>query len=257
MFSKITIFSLNEFPKIMVGDDLGLIIAQSIENNNITLSNGDIICIAQKIISKAEGCIYELKTIQPSKKAIEISKKLNKDPRKVEIILRESKSIIRVFKHKNQNEGVIICEHKLGFISANAAVDESNTGRNDTVITLPKNPDASAEKICKFVKKRFNCNVGVIITDTFGRPWRLGQLNVAIGLSKVPATIDQSGKFDNSGRKLSVTEPAFADEIAAASGLVIKKDSNTPVVIIKGLKWKPTNSKIDDLIRKIEEDMFR
>lgn len=257
MRSKISIFTLNEFPQIIPGDDLGLIISKSIEENKIRLSHGDILCIAQKIISKAEGCIYELKTIKPSKKAIEISKQLNKDPRKVEIILRESKNIVRVFKHKNQNEGVIICEHKLGFISANAAVDESNTGRNDTVITLPKNPDTSAQKIRENIKKRFNRNIGVIITDTFGRPWRLGQLNVAIGLSKVPATIDQSGKFDNSGRKLKVTEPAFADEIAAASGLVIKKDSNTPVVIIKGLKWKETNSKINDLIRNVEEDMFR
>ena len=138
MHSKITIFALNKFPQIQEGDDLGFIISKSIKDNNVKLSNGDVICIAQKVISKSEGCIYELKKIQPSKKAIEISSKLNKDPRKVEIILRESKSIIRVFKHKNQNEGVIICEHKLGFISANAAVDESNSVSDDTVITLPK-----------------------------------------------------------------------------------------------------------------------
>ena len=257
MHSKITIFALNKFPQIQEGDDLGFIISKSIKENNVKLSNGDVICIAQKVISKAEGCIYELKNIQPSNKAIKISKKLNKDPRKVEIILRESKSVIRVFKHVNQNEGVMICEHKLGFISANAAVDESNTGKNGSVITLPKNPDKSANNICKFLSKRFKCKIGVIITDTFGRPWRLGQVNVAIGLSKVPATIDETGNFDNFGRKLKVTVPAFSDEIAAASGLVIKKNSNTPVVIIQGLKWNESNSKIDDLIRKAEEDMFR
>ena len=257
MNSKITIYALRKFPEIQAGDDLGFIISETIKDNNIKLSTGDVICIAQKVISKAENCIYELKKIKPSKKAIEISLKLNKDPRKVEVILRESKSIIRVFKHKNQNEGVIICEHKLGFISANAAVDESNTGQNGSVITLPKNPDMSAQKICKFISEKFNCNIGVIITDTFGRPWRLGQLNVAIGLSKIPATIDERGNSDNSGRKLKVTEPAFADEIAAASGLVIKKNSNTPVVIVQGLKWKEANSKIDDIIRKVEEDMFR
>ena len=257
MNSKITIYALKKFPEIQAGDDLGFIISETIKDNNIKLSTGDVICIAQKVISKAENCIYELKKIKPSKKAIEISLKLNKDPRKVEVILRESKSIIRVFKHKNQNEGVIICEHKLGFISANAAVDESNTGQNGSVITLPKNPDMSAQKICKFISEKFNCNIGVIITDTFGRPWRLGQLNVAIGLSKIPATIDERGNSDNSGRKLKVTEPAFADEIAAASGLVIKKNSNTPVVIVQGLKWKEANSKIDDIIRKVEEDMFR
>ena len=257
MHSKITIFALEKFPQIRVGDNLGFIISKSIADNSIKLRSGDVICIAQKVVSKSEGCIYELKKIKPSKKAIEISSKLNKDPRKVEIILRESKSIIRVFKHENQNEGVMICEHKLGFISANSGVDESNTGKNGLVITLPKNPDISAQNICKIISEKFNCNIGVIITDTFGRPWRLGQLNVAIGLSKIPATIDEKGNFDNSGRKLKVTEPAFVDEIAAASGLVIKKNSNTPVVIVQGLKWKEANSKIDDIIRKVEEDMFR
>ena len=257
MYSRISIISLDKFPEVKKGDVLGNIIMNCILQNEINLENGDIICIAQKIVSKAEGCIFNLNDIKPSSKAFEISKKLNKDPRKVEIILKESKNIIRIFKHKNQNEGVIICEHNLGFISANAAVDESNTGQNNTVITLPKNPDQSARVISDFFLKKLNLNIGIIITDTFGRPWRLGQVNVAIGLSKVPATIDEKGKYDISGRRLKVTEPAFADEVAAASGLVVKKNSNTPVVIFKGLKWKPENSKIDNIIRKVEEDMFR
>ncbi len=257
MYSKISVVSLDKFPIIKNGDKLGAIILNCINENKLELKNGDILCIAQKIVSKAEGCIYSLNDIKPSKKALKISDKLNKDPRKVEIILRESKNIIRIFKHKNQNEGVIICEHKLGFISANAAVDESNTGEIDTIITLPKNPDLSASKIGDYIYQKLNVSVGVVITDTFGRPWRLGQVNVAIGLSKVPATIDEKGKSDISGRRLKVTEPAFADEVAAASGLVIKKNSNTPVVIISGLNWRQENSNSNDLLRKVEEDMFR
>ena len=122
---------------------------------------------------------------------------------------------------------------------------------------MPKDPDLSAKKISDYIFAKLNVNVGIVITDTFGRPWRLGQVNVAIGLNKVPATIDEKGKSDISGRSLKVTEPAFADEIAAASGLVIKKDSKTPIVILQGLIWKQTDSKSKDLIRKVEEDMFR
>ena len=141
MNPKVSIFALENFPQINKGDDLSKIIIRCISENKVKINDGDIICIAQKVISKAEGCIYNLNDIQPSKKAIELSEKLNKDPRKIEIILQESKNVIRAFKHKDQNEGVIICEHKLGFISANAAVDESNTGESNTVITLPKNPE--------------------------------------------------------------------------------------------------------------------
>ena len=257
MNPKVSIFALENFPEIKKGDDLSKIIINCISESKINLNDGDVICIAQKVISKAEGCIYNLDDMQPSEEAITLSKKLNKDPRKIEIILKESKNVIRAFKHKDQNEGVIICEHKLGFISANAAVDESNTGESNTVITLPKDPDLSAKKISDYIFTKLNVNVGIVITDTFGRPWRLGQVNVAIGLNKVPATIDEKGKSDISGRSLKVTEPAFADEIAAASGLVIKKDSKTPVVILQGLIWKQTDSKSKDLIRKVEEDMFR
>ncbi|MAC61475.1 MAG: coenzyme F420-0:L-glutamate ligase [SAR116 cluster bacterium] len=257
MNPKVSIFALENFPEIKKGDDLSKVIIKCVSESKTNLNDGDVICIAQKVVSKAEGCIYNLDDMQPSEEAITLSKKLNKDPRKIEIILKESKNVIRAFKHKDQNEGVIICEHKLGFISANAAVDESNTGESNTVITLPKDPDLSAKKISDYIFTKLNVNVGIVITDTFGRPWRLGQVNVAIGLNKVPATIDEKGKSDISGRSLKVTEPAFADEIAAASGLVIKKDSKTPVVILQGLIWKQTDSKSKDLIRKVEEDMFR
>ena len=159
MNPKVSIFALENFPEIKKGDDLSKIIINCISESEIILNDGDVICIAQKVISKAEGCIYNLDDIQPSEEAITLSKKLNKDPRKIEIILKESKNVIRAFKHKDQNEGVIICEHKLGFISANAAVDESNTGESNTVITLPKDPDLSAKKISDYIFAKLNVNV--------------------------------------------------------------------------------------------------
>ena len=152
----------------------------------------------------------------------------------------------------------MICEHRLGLISANAAVDESNTGGADEVILLPKDPDASARALRDALQVRFGADIGVIITDTFGRPWRLGQVNVAIGLAGVPARINEAGGHDARGRELKVTEPAFADEVAAASGLVIGKAAQTPVVLFRGLDWPPTNeARGADLIRAQSEDMFR
>ena len=174
-----------------------------------------------------------------------------------EIILNQSKKVIRAFKRNDQNEGVMICEHNLGFISANAAVDESNVSGNEMVITLPDNPDLSSYQLQTKLQKRFKVRLGVVMTDTFGRPWRLGQVNVAIGLAGVPATKKEQGNRDAWGKELFVTEPAFADEISAASGLVVKKASKTPVVLFRGLEWTKQDSKGSDLIRKQEEDMFR
>ena len=151
----------------------------------------------------------------------------------------------------------MICEHNLGFISANAAVDESNIGGNNIVITLPNDPDKSSNNLQTTLQERFKVRLGVVMTDTFGRPWRLGQVNVAIGLAGVPATKKEQGNMDAWGKELSVTEPAFADEISAASGLVIKKASKTPLVLFRGLEWGENNSQGSDLLRKQEEDMFR
>ena len=182
---------------------------------------------------------------------------LNKSPEKVEVILSQSKRVVRAFKHPRQNEGTMICEHKLGFISANAAVDESNSDFG-TLITLPDAPDLSAKRLGKSLEKRFGVTLGVVITDTFGRPWRLGQVNVAIGLYKVPTRISEIGTKDGWGRELFVTEPAFSDEIAAASGLVITKAAKTPLVVVRGANWTPLHStKTQDILRDNAEDMFR
>ena len=257
MQGSVSISPLEGVPDIRPGDDLAIIIGDCLKKSFEKLIDGDVICIAHKIFSKAEGNVYDLKNVLPSEEAIGMAKKLNKDPRKVEIILNQSKKVIRAFKRNDQNEGVMICEHNLGFISANAAVDESNVSGNEMVITLPDNPDLSSYQLQTKLQKRFKVRLGVVMTDTFGRPWRLGQVNVAIGLAGVPATKKEQGNRDAWGKELFVTEPAFADEISAASGLVVKKASKTPVVLFRGLEWTKQDSKGSDLIRKQEEDMFR
>ena len=257
MQGSISISPIYGVPDINAGDNLAIIIGDCLERAFNKLIDGDILCIANKIFSKAEGNTYHLKDILPSEEAISFAKKLNKDPRKVEVILSQSKRVIRAFKREDQNEGVMICEHHLGFISANAAVDESNVRGNEKVITLPEDPDLSSYNLQVELQNRFKVRLGVVMTDTFGRPWRLGQVNVAVGLAGVPATKKEQGNLDAWGKELFVTEPAFADEISAASGLVIKKASKTPIVLFRGLEWTHHDSRGSDLLRKKEEDMFR
>ncbi len=254
--NEIIIKLIKGFPEINKHDSLADLISENLKKNNIDLQNGDILCIAHKIVSKAEGRIIHLPNIKPSSKAIYYANLLNKDPRKVEVILRESKKIIRYFKHQRQNEGTMICESKLGFISANAGVDESNVDGIDNVLLLPKNPDMSAKRLMNYFKKKYKKNIGIVITDTFGRPWRLGQVNVAVGVSGIPVTKNEKGNQDSFGNYMKVTEPAFCDEIAAASGLLIKKSGKTPIVLFRGIEWISTNSSIKDILRTKKEDMF-
>ena len=257
MLCEVSIKAIPNIPDILPNDDINFIICESIALSNIELVDGDIICVAHKIFSKAEGCIINLSNVKPSEKALYYAKKLNKDPRKVQVILNESKNVIRYFKHSGQNEGVMICEHKLGFISANAGVDQSNIEGIDNVITLPKDPDLSSSRLRVALETKFNTRIGVVMTDTFGRPWRIGQVNIAIGLAGVPATIKEQGNKDAYGRPLLVTEPAFSDEISAASGLLANKSGKKPVILFRGLKWQEKNSNARDILRIEREDVFK
>ncbi|KZL12546.1 Coenzyme F420:L-glutamate ligase [Pseudovibrio axinellae] len=254
---SVSLHAIPDIPEIKPGDELPKILGDAIEACGLSLKDGDVLTSAHKIFSKAEGRIVNLTTVTPSQDAKRYGEELNKDPRKVEVILQESRRVVRHFKRPTQHEGTIICEHKLGFISANAAVDESNSGQDQTLILLPEDPDTSARHMQAALSKRFNVRIGFAITDTFGRPWRLGQVNVAVGLSGIPATIKEQGNTDAHGRVLNVTEPAFADELAAASGLVISKAGQTPVVLFRGLSWNFTESSAQNLIRSQKEDMFR
>ncbi|MBU2874860.1 coenzyme F420-0:L-glutamate ligase [Marinobacter salexigens] len=254
---KVSLRALEGIPDIHPGDDLAGILIENLKRQNRPLKDGDILVIAHKVVSKAEGQIVELANITPEAEALELAEKIHKDPRKVEVILRESTRVVRAMKRPDQQEGTLIAEHRLGFICANAAVDESNVGREDTVILLPKDPDASAHRLCARLQDAFGVRVGVVITDTFGRPWRLGLVNVAIGLAQVPARIDMVGERDAFGRELSVTMPALADELAAASGLVMGKSDKTPAVLFSGVEWQTCDSSAGQLIRPQQEDMFR
>lgn len=258
MTGPVTLAPVEGIPDIRPGDDLARIVGDSLDAMGLPLRDGDILCLAHKIFSKAEGRIVDLASVTPSARAREMAERLNKDPAKVEVVLSESRSVLRAFRHESQNEGTMICEHRLGYISANAGVDASNAEGTGTVICLPEDPDASLRRFCAGISDRFGVRIGAVMTDTFGRPWRLGQVNVAIGLFAVPGTRREQGTEDAWGRPLLVTEPAFADEIAAASGLVIQKAAKTPAVLFRGLEWAPVeDSSGQHLLRKETEDMFR
>ncbi|NKB24571.1 MAG: coenzyme F420-0:L-glutamate ligase [Kiritimatiellae bacterium] len=253
---KVIIQDIPGIPEIRPGDLLAEILIHAVEQSKQTFEGYDILVLAHKIVSKAEGRIVDLRDVIPSPEAFQLAEQVNKDPRKVEVILCESQRIIRAERHPHKPEGVLICEHKLGFVSANAAVDESNVFSEEIVVLLPIDPDASARELRDTIQKKIGVNVGVIITDTFGRPWRLGLVNIAVGLAGVPARIDLRGERDLSGHMLRATMPAFADEIAASAGLLMEKRGGKPAILIKGLQWEITNSSAKELIRPKDEDLF-
>lgn len=255
MNDSVNISYIAGIPDIKPGDDLSSILINCLGEDG--LHEGDIVVIAHKVVSKAEGRIVRLVDVEPSDEAIALATKVNKDPRKVEVILGESKQVMKTRVLAGKNEGLIITEHKLGFICANAAVDESNTDEVGTVILLPEDPDNSARKIRLRLEQAFKCRIGVIITDTFGRPWRLGLVNVAVGLAGVPAQISLVGEEDAYGRELSVTVSALADELAAASGLLMSKNGKRPALIFSGVDWQTQESSALDLLRPKQEDLFR
>ena len=244
-------------PDVQPGDDLAAQIIEALAEQDETLQSGDILVIAHKVVSKAEGKVIDLAQVEVSQEAHEFATLLNKNPAKIEVILQESSRVVRTRKLPDQDEGLIITQHKQGFICANAAVDESNVDQPNHVITLPDDPDASARGLCKRIEEHCNVGLGVVITDTFGRPWRMGLVNVAIGLANVPSKVDLAGEKDAYGRELRVTVPALADELAAASGLLMSKEGKKPVIIFRGVNWQPTNSSASDLLRPATEDLFR
>ena len=254
---QVEMLAVTGITDIVPGDDLAQEIQRAMQALELQLEDGDILVIAHKVVSKAEGQIVDLSKVEPSAKALELAEQLNKNPAKVEVVLSESKRIVRASKRPEQEEGLIIAEHRLGFICANAAVDESNVDSPNHVILLPVDPDASARQICRQLETASGKCLGVVITDTFGRPWRMGLVNVAIGLANVPSKVDMAGESDAYGRELKVTVPALADELAAASGLLMSKEGKRPVIIFRGVDWSPTKSSAIDLIRPSREDLFK
>jgi coenzyme F420-0:L-glutamate ligase / coenzyme F420-1:gamma-L-glutamate ligase len=232
-------------------NDLSAEILEAIGDSQIEIQNGDILVVTHKIVSKAEGRVVDLARIKPSPKAIRMAKEHDKDPRVMDLILKES---IQILRAKN---GIIISETKHGFVCANAGVDQSNV-EGDAAVLLPVDPNESASRIQDAVKKKIGKEIAVIITDTFGRTFRNGQTNVAIGIAGINPIKSYIGTYDMYGRKLRVTEIAVADEIASAAELVMGKAEGTPVAIVRGYSFeKASKTSVKSLLRAKERDLFR
>lgn len=251
MSSNILLSPILGIPEVRPGDDIGALIVRAAGGMNFTLANGDIIVVAQKIISKAEGRLVDLESIVPSQPALEIAGRQNRDPRLIEVILRESAAIVRL-------EGqILITETRHGFVCANAGVDQSNVSGEHRVSLLPLAPDESASSLKRRLAELLQIQVAVIITDTFGRPWREGLTNVAIGVAGMKSLVDFRGKPDDFGRVLSATVLAAADELAAAAGLLMKKTARIPTVVIRGYDYEQSAGSARELVRAKEKDLFR
>ena len=252
--NHLSIRALEEFPLINPGDNLSSIILDSIEDNDIIVDDGDVILLAQKIISKSENRFKNLSEINPSEKALKLGKSLGRDPAFIQLILDESNEILSTEKN------VIIVEHKLGYININAGIDRSNISKNnDLVLLLPENPKKSANDIQTEINTQIGKNISVIITDSMTRPYRSGVTNFAIASSNIQSLIDLKGEEDIFGNTLHATEIAIADELAAAAGLLMGQGNDMkPVVIIKG--FDRSNYSVNnayDLIVNKDEDLYR
>jgi coenzyme F420-0:L-glutamate ligase / coenzyme F420-1:gamma-L-glutamate ligase len=249
------LISVPGVPLIEPGTDLVSLICDITENRGPALRDDDVLVLAQKIVSKAEGRYVDLATIEPGKQARTLSRQVDKDPRLVEVILSESRKVLR------HRPGVLIVEHKLGFVLANAGVDQSNVDPRRgarPVLLLPEDPDRSARQLHEGLRLKLGKNVAVVINDSLGRAWRLGTVGIALGAAGLPALSNLRGRPDLFGRPLQVSETGFADEIAAAASLLMgQADEATPIIVVRGLKWSAKASSAAQLLRDPKDDLFR
>ncbi len=246
----IQIIPLSGIPEIGNGDDLASLICTALQVQGCRVEKGDIFVVAQKIVSKAEGRVVALAEITPSRRAREWAEQWGKDARLIELVFRESRRILRM------ERGIIVAETKHGFVCANAGVDASNAPEGAAIL-LPENPDKSARVLRENLNRLFDKHLGVIVSDTFGRAWREGLVNVALGVAGMPALIDYRGQRDANGKLLHATMIATADEIASAAELVMGKSDRIPVVIVRGLNVDRPGGTGQDLVRPAERDLFR
>ena len=255
MGAELTLTAVAGIPSVQPGDDIAGLVMRSLDETGINLLSGDILVIAQKIISKAEGRLIQLESVTPGERARQVARATDKDPRLVELILGESDEISRLAP------GVLIVCHRLGFTSANAGIDRSNVGQdgeNETVLLLPCDPDASAQQIRQTIEQHCGVCMGVVISDSHGRPFRLGTVGVAIGVSGLPALWDRRGEADLHGYTLQHTDVGVGDEIAAAAGLLMGQGAEgLPVVLVRGLALPHTAGRATDLIRPKDKDLYR
>jgi coenzyme F420-0:L-glutamate ligase / coenzyme F420-1:gamma-L-glutamate ligase len=247
---RLELMGLEGIGEVGKGDSVGALICDACSRQNISLLDDDVLVVAQKIVSKAEGRVISLDDVQPSARAIELAGELDKEPALVEVILRESRGIIRM------GGRALIVETHHGFICANAGVDQSNVGRKKVAL-LPKDPDGSAREIRKEIQRRTEKQPAVIISDSFGRAWRVGTVDVAVGVSGLKTIKDERGMTDRYGYQLKAAVAAVADEIAAAAELVMGKRDGVPVVIVRGCEIEREEGSVRELLRPEAEDLFR
>lgn len=255
MTIHLELFAVPGLPFVQAGDDLPALIVAGLDRAGQRLSDRDVVVVAQKIVSKAEGRAVDLATVTPSDAALALASETGKDPRIVEVVLSESVKVVR------RRPNLMIMQHRLGFVMANAGVDQSNVAEADghqRALLLPLDPDQSAEAIRERLADHYRAEVGVVISDSFGRPWRRGTVGVAIGAAGLPSLIDLRGQPDLFGRTLEVSIIGFADEIAAAASLLQGQAAEAqPVVVVRGLEWRAPTMPVADMVRPAEEDLFQ
>jgi coenzyme F420-0:L-glutamate ligase / coenzyme F420-1:gamma-L-glutamate ligase len=253
----LTLIPIPHFPHVQPGDDVAALLLAALRQADIVLQAEDVIAIAQKVISKAEGRLVNLNDVEPSMEAVELAAATAKDPRLVELVLQESEEISRYKK------GVLVTRHRLGFTSANAGIDRSNVAQGapdegEIVLLLPDDPDASAAEIQQSLEAACGLPVGVVITDSHGRPFRLGTVGIAIGVAGLPALWDRRGEPDLYGYRLQHTEVGIADEIAAAASLLMGQGAEgRPIILLRGLHFSAPAGKATDLVRSKSLDLYR
>jgi len=252
VFPEVTIIGLKGLPIISVGHDLGKLIASVAKENGIEIRDGDILVVSHTIVAKSEGCVVDMDDVSPSEFAKTISTQTGKDPRHVEVILRNTKSIVRM------RDEILVCETPHGFVCANAGVDVSNVGGDTKLATLPPDPDESARNIRRGIAEQTGRDVAVIVSDTHGRPFRKGTINVAIGCSGINPLWDRRGEVDLYGRVLRSKITCVADELCSAAELVIGQSAESvPVAIIRGYRYQRGDNSAKEICRPPEEDLFR
>ena len=253
--TPVSFYALPGIPLVEPGDDLAAILAKALNESAIGLRDRDVLVVAQKIVSKAEGRYVKLDEIKPSERAVEIAQHTSKDARRVEVILSESDAIVKL------GPQLVIAAHKLGFVMANAGIDESNISheeRGERVLLLPRDPDGSAAELKRRLDATFGVSAAVIINDSFGRPWRNGVVGVALGAAGLPSLVDRRGAPDLFGRELRVTEIAVADELASAASLLMGQAAEAlPAVLARGLRFEAPARPAAALVRERERDLFR
>jgi coenzyme F420-0:L-glutamate ligase/coenzyme F420-1:gamma-L-glutamate ligase len=256
--ARLEIVALSGLPIVAPGDDLAALTAEALARDGITLADGDVIVVTSKIVSRAEGRFVDLASVTPSDEARALGAEVGKDARVVELILRESTGISR------KTRGAVVVRHRLGFVCANAGLDASNAapagapaGSGPWALLLPTSPDAAAEAIRAALARGSGARIGVVISDSFGRPFRLGTVGAAIGLAGLPGLRDQRGEQDLFGRKLEITITAFADQVAAAADLVAgQSNEGRPIVLVRGLSFPVGAHSVSELLRPAEEDVY-